>query len=159
MDAERPGAVSGGAPDPPAERLRAAGRRVTRPRLAVLEVLDRLGGHRTADELVAALADVDAGPVPRSTVFAVLDDLVGAGLVERVEAESGPVRHELAGERHHHLVCEVCGELVDVPCAAVSPGPCLDAEVPGAEVRRADVVLRGRCPTCVAAARTAAGER
>ncbi|HSL59095.1 MAG TPA: Fur family transcriptional regulator [Acidimicrobiales bacterium] len=141
-----------------ADRLRGAGLRATRPRVAVLVTLDRLGGHRSADELVAVLGSVEAGGgVPRSTVFAVLDDLVRAGLVTRVEVEAGPVRHEVASGRHHHLVCVACGDIVDVPCAAVAPGPCLEASVPGAELDAADVVLRGRCAACVAAGRRRAG--
>ena len=45
--------------DGPAARLRAAGLRVTPHRIAVLDALAGLGGHRTADEVAGALEMAD----------------------------------------------------------------------------------------------------
>lgn len=58
MDAPGPGALS-------EARLRAAGVRVTRPRLAVLDAVEGLGGHRGVDENTAPCV---TAPVPGADV-------------------------------------------------------------------------------------------
>ena len=57
------------------------------------------------------------------------------------------------GDNHHHLICRVCGRVVDVECA-VGDAPCLTAaDDRGYEIDEAEVAYWGRCPECVAAAR------
>jgi len=130
------------------ERLRAAGLRATRQRLAVIELLDELGGHRSADDLVALLHD-RGEPLPRSTIYNVLDDLARLGLVLTAQVGPGRELFEAAGVWHHHFVCTVCGAIVDVPCVR-GRRPCLDADLPGAVIDRAEVTFHGRCPACAA---------
>jgi Fe2+ or Zn2+ uptake regulation protein len=131
-----------------AGRLRAAGFRVTRPRLQVYETLARLGGHRTADEVAAALAGAGHA-MSRMSVYNALDALRAAHLVMVADTGSGAVRHEVAAGWHHHFVCRVCGALADVP-TRVDEGRWLDVEVPGARVEEASVVFRGTCAACLA---------
>jgi Fe2+ or Zn2+ uptake regulation protein len=131
--------------------LRAAGFRVTRPRLLVHEALAALGGHRTADEVADALADA-GHRLPRMSVYNALDALRSAHLVMVADAGPGPVLHEVAGEWHHHFVCKVCGDVTDIPCR-VGESPCIDAGFPGAEVDEAQVIFRGTCPSCRAPVR------
>lgn len=129
-----------------AARLREAGLRVTRPRQAVLNALSKLGGHRSADDVAAALR-VRGEPLPRSSVYNVLADLVTHGLARRAEVGSGRELYEAAADWHHHFVCSTCGAIVDVPCA-VGSRPCMDAHLPGAVIERAEVVYHGRCADC-----------
>lgn len=129
-----------------AERLREAGLRVTRPRLLVLGLLDTEGGHLSVDEVARRLAERRT-PLQRGSVYNVLQDLLAAGLVMEASAGAGPSRFEVAGEWHHHFVCERCGLLADVPCRAEST-PCIDrADLPG-EARLALVTFRGVCADC-----------
>jgi Fur family ferric uptake transcriptional regulator len=127
-------------------RLRAAGLRVTSQRVAILDALAALGGHPTADEVAAALAEA-GGPLPRATLYHALGAMSDAGVLLVADAGPGTARFEAAGDWHHHLVCRACGAIVDVPCATGSR-PCLEAAVPGAIVDEAQVVFRGLCPAC-----------
>jgi Fur family ferric uptake transcriptional regulator len=133
-----------------AARLRAAGLRVTGPRLAVLAVLhDRPGHHAAA--AVARWARERSGSVSTQAVYDVLAALGGAGLVRRIELPGGPARYEArVGDNHHHLVCRACGRVVDVDCP-VGRAPCLE---PGGNhgfaVDEADVTFWGVCPDCTA---------
>lgn len=129
-----------------ADRLRSAGLRATRPRVAVLGHLLRRRGHWTVDEIVADLA---AGEVdlPRQTVYNVVDDLSHAGLVMSADVGPGSTRYEAADRWHHHFVCRKCGRVEDVPCV-VGMRPCLDPELAGAEIDEAQVIFRGRCRRC-----------
>lgn len=133
-----------------ATRLRGAGLRVTPQRLAVLGTLAAIGGHRTADELGAALRDAGT-PLPRASLYHALGTLADAGLLIAADAGPGTARYEIADTWHHHLVCRACGDILDVPCVAGSR-PCLEASLPGARIEEAQVVFRGLCPACSARA-------
>lgn len=130
----------------PALRLRGAGLRVTRSRLAILGLLEELGGHHSADELVEAFRS-RSSPIPRATVYHVLETLARTGLVLVADAGPGPTLYESAADWHHHLVCRSCGRIVDVPCLA-DARPCLTAILPGIVVEEAQVIFRGLCAAC-----------
>ena len=67
----------------PEELLRNRGLRVTRPRLAVLEVLDA-GGHLDVEEIATRVrARLDS--VSTQAVYDVLSALARAGLARRIE--------------------------------------------------------------------------
>src|SRR3712207_3571280 len=106
-----------------APRLRAAGLRVTRPRLSVLDVL---ADHPHADAAtVVTGARVQHPTLSPQTVYGVLDALVSGGLARRIEPAGAPALFELrVGDNHHHLVCRSCGAVADVDCT-VGAAPCL----------------------------------
>ena len=132
-------------------RLRAAGLRVTRQRLVVLDALANLGGHPTADEIGAALRERGI-PLPRASLYHALGSVEAAGLLLVADAGPGAARYEIASTWHHHLVCRSCGAVIDVPCVT-GRRPCLDATLPGAVVDEAQVIFRGLCPACATKAR------
>src|SRR3954453_23618823 len=105
------------------ERLRAAGLRVTRPRLSVLGVLAE-HPHVDAETISAAARAVHPSISPQA-VYGVLRALVGGGLARRIEPAGAPALYELrVGDNHHHLVCRECRTVADVDCA-VGAAPCL----------------------------------
>ncbi|HEV8175599.1 MAG TPA: Fur family transcriptional regulator, partial [Actinoplanes sp.] len=106
------------------ELLRMAGLRVTRPRLAVLDVLTQ-GGHLEVDE-IARQVRVRLDSVSTQAVYDVLGALSRAGLARRIEPAGSPARFEArVGDNHHHIVCRSCGAIEDVDCA-VGDRPCID---------------------------------
>ena len=132
--------------DGPVARLRAAGLRVTRQRVAVLDALARIGGHRTAEEVATSL-EAAGVRVPRASLYHALGSLAAAGVLMVADAGPGAARYEAAVSWHHHLVCRSCGAIVDVPCVR-GTRPCLDAEIPGAIIDEAQVIFRGSCASC-----------
>ncbi len=131
------------------EQLRARGLRVTRPRMAVLEVLGG-GGHLEVDEIVNRVRDrLDSVSV--QAVYDVLGALARAGLARRIEPAGSPARYEArTGDNHHHVVCRGCGTVEDVDCA-VGEAPCLDpSDTQGFELDEAEVTFWGLCPACQA---------
>jgi Fe2+ or Zn2+ uptake regulation protein len=116
------------------ERLRAAGLRATRPRLAVYTALESLGGHRSADEVYDHV--VSAGEsLSRGSVYNALAALTAAGLVLTADAGPGRALDETAGAWHHHALCRVCNEVSDIGCA-VGSKPCLS---PGGDWGRIEI--------------------
>ncbi|CAM3552393.1 transcriptional repressor [Micrococcus flavus] len=135
--------------DPAADRalLRAAGLRVTRPRVAVLSAL-RSWPHADASSVLAAVR-ADLPQVSHQAVYDCLHVLTGAGLVRSLQPAGSAARYEIAAhDNHHHLVCRGCGTLVDVPCRTGS-APCLHApEDHGFLIDEAEVYYWGLCPAC-----------
>lgn len=129
------------------ELLRSKGLRVTRPRLAVLEVLAE-GGHLEVDEILRRVRGrLDS--VSTQAIYDVLGALARAGLSRRIEPAGSPARYESrTGDNHHHLVCRGCGEITDIDCVHGS-APCLDPDDShGFEVDEAEVTFWGLCPNC-----------
>jgi Fe2+ or Zn2+ uptake regulation protein len=129
--------------------LRTNGLRVTRPRLAVLEVLTE-GGHPEVDDVIRKVRErLDS--VSIQGVYDVLGALSRAGLARRIEPAGSPARYEArAGDNHHHIVCRGCGTIEDVDCS-VHERPCLDPGTGhGFEVDEAEVTFWGLCPDCQA---------
>ena len=128
-------------------QLRSAGLRVTRPRLAVLDVL-ATHPHADAETVVTAARDMHPS-LSHQAVYGVLKALVDRGLARRIEPAGAPALFELrVGDNHHHLVCRGCGVVVDVDCA-VGPAPCLTpSDAAGFVVDEAEVVFWGLCPRC-----------
>ena len=134
------------------DRLRQAGLRVTRPRLAVLDVLVERP-HVDADTIATAARAVHPSISPQA-VYGVLKALVGGGLARRIEPAGGPALYELrVGDNHHHLVCRACGTVADVDCV-VGAAPCLThSDAAGFAVDEAEVVFWGICADCQVARR------
>ncbi|MFG1925596.1 Fur family transcriptional regulator [Cryptosporangium sp. NPDC048952] len=135
------------------ERLRAAGLRVTNPRLAVLTELTG-GGHPTVDSLADAVR-ARIGAVSTQAVYDVLGALVETGLARVIEPAGSARRYEArVADNHHHLVCRTCGHIEDVDCAE-GEAPCLvPGESHGFTLHEAEITWWGTCGPC-----RSAGER
>lgn len=129
------------------DRLRAAGLRVTRARLAVLAELTR-SPHADVDT-IAAGARARLGSLSTQAVYDVVHALTDAGLLRRIEPAGSPARFEIeTGDNHHHLVCRNCASIVDVDCAT-GEAPCMEAsDDAGYLVDEAEVTYWGTCPNC-----------
>ena len=137
--------------------LREHGLRVTRPRLAVLEVLAE-GGHLEVED-VATRVRGRLDSISTQAIYDILGALSRAGLARRIEPAGSPARFEArVGDNHHHIVCRGCGAIADVDCA-VGERPCLSpGDAQGFVLDEAEVTFWGLCPDCQAhrAADTAA---
>jgi Fur family ferric uptake transcriptional regulator len=133
--------------------LRQRGIQVTAQRLAVMRAVSAQP-HITA-EAVAAAARTEIGAISLQSVYDALGVLVTEGLIRRIQPSGSAARFEdRVGDNHHHLICRVCGRVVDVDCA-VGSAPCLAAvDDRGYEIDEAEVAYWGRCPDCLAESRT-----
>jgi Fur family transcriptional regulator, stress-responsive regulator len=129
--------------------LRGRNLHVTPQRLAVLRAL-AAGPHGTADEIYQVVR-AGLGTVSRQAVYDALATLTDRGLLRRIEPAGSAARYEdRVGDNHHHLVCRVCGRMVDVDCA-VGEAPCLTPkDAAGYEIDEAEVLYWGRCAECAA---------
>jgi Fur family ferric uptake transcriptional regulator len=132
----------------PADLLRQHGIQVTAQRLAVLRAVSAQP-HAPADA-VAEVVRAEIGAISRQSVYDALGVLVEKGLLRRIQPVGSAARFEdRVGDNHHHLICRICGRVVDVDCA-VGSAPCLTAaDDQGFEIDEAEVAYWGRCPDCI----------
>lgn len=134
--------------------VRRAGHRAGGARQAVIDSLAEQDCCRSAQEIFDQLR-ADGRRVGIASVYRVLDLLVSLGLVQRLDLGGGISRFEPAlpgGEHHHHLVCVGCGEVHPFEDPALERALERAAGASDFTVEGHDVVLRGRCPDCRAAA-------
>lgn len=125
------------------QRLRAAGLRPTRQRLALARLLFEPGDrHITADELHAEADEAGVG-VSLATVYNTLNQFTAAGLLRAVAVEAGRAYFDTNTSAHHHFYFEENGRLVDIPAEGLSVDG-VPAAPAGAEVARVDVIVRLR---------------
>ena len=129
--------------------LRDHGLQVTAQRLALLQAVSA-HPHATADEIAEDVRG-RIGSVSRQAVYNALGTLVEKGVVRRIQPAGSAARYEdRVGDNHHHVICRICGRMLDVECA-VGATPCLTAaDGTGYEIDEAEVIFWGRCPECAA---------
>jgi Fur family iron response transcriptional regulator len=131
---------------PPAtilSRLRGAGLRPTRQRLALARLLfDAADRHVTAEQLHGE-ATAAAIRVSLATVYNTLHQFTSAGLLREVVVEPGRSYFDTNIDDHHHFFCESSGLLQDIPGSAVMVGA-LPSAPAGTEISRVDVIIRVR---------------
>ncbi|MDP5227989.1 MULTISPECIES: Fur family transcriptional regulator [Arthrobacter] len=135
------------------EQLRAAGRRVTKQRLAVLSAIDT-NPHSTAERILESARQELPG-LSAQSVYVVLGDLTELGMVRRFEPPHSPALYETRiGDNHHHAVCTRCGRVEDIDCT-VGHAPCLEPHWNASQspmtIQIADVLFQGICQDCLAA--------
>ncbi len=129
--------------------LDASGVKFTTQRYCVMAFLMENPGHPTAAELFDGVNRLDPRS-SRATVYRNLRDLVEAGLVREVAVEGRAARFDLKGMKHHHFICDRCGEVEDMEWFDVAQPP--HNLVGKRIVREYEVILRGLCPDCMATA-------
>jgi Fur family transcriptional regulator, iron response regulator len=124
-------------------RLRQAGLRPTRQRVALARVLFE-GGHRhvTAESLHAE-AKAARSPVSLATVYNSLNQFRDAGLLREVVVAPGRSYFDTNTGHHHHFYVEGDGELHDFPSDKVTIAG-LPPPPKGTRLSRVDVIVRVR---------------
>ena len=98
-------------------KFKGCGYRLTVPRQAILDVLSKTTEHLSAEDIYLAVHEAHPS-VGLTTVYRTLELLIQMGLIFKFDFGDGRARYELVeGPKsighHHHLVCTVCGRIVD----------------------------------------------
>jgi Fur family ferric uptake transcriptional regulator len=102
-------------------KLNELGYRMTPQRMMILSAVEKADDHISAEEIYAQVRS-RYPHVNVSTVYRTLDLLKELGLVTETDMGDGRVRYHSIGKgQHHHLVCEQCGETVDIEEAMLAP--------------------------------------
>jgi len=133
--------------------IRAAGVKVTRGRVRILELLRAANQPLSHAEVETALAGNQGEPVDRVTVYRVLDSLVDSDLALKAVDTRGVFRYSSAGSQqqhrsHVHFRCVDCGGVfcLDVPPPAAPDLPS------GFRLIAVEFDVRGTCARCTSLA-------
>lgn len=123
--------------------------RMTRQRHLIMEELAHVKTHPTAYEVHGMVKKV-MPQISLGTVYRNLEQLSNNGKIKRLAFGNGKRRYDGNVEPHHHLCCQACGRVDDLPPEAGIEevlGAALD-EVCGYRVTGVSVEVYGRCPAC-----------
>ncbi|HYB55050.1 MAG TPA: Fur family transcriptional regulator [Alphaproteobacteria bacterium] len=128
---------------PVLERLRGAGLRPTRQRLALARLLFDKGARHVSAEQLHAEAVAASIPVSLATVYNSLHQFTAAGLLREVVVEAGRSYFDTNTSEHHHFYHEDSGSLQDIAGSELGVSD-LPTPPSGTTVSRIDVIVRLR---------------
>jgi Fur family ferric uptake transcriptional regulator len=125
-----------------------AGLRATRQRTAIVRAMEREGRPVTAQSLHARLARAGRGP-GLATIYRTLQALVQAGFARTFPAGEGEISYKLCDPgHHHHLICERCGRVVEIPSCEIEAWATSAAIRRGFSVSSHQADIFGLCADC-----------
>ena len=133
-----------------AQRLHNQGGRMTSQRMMILEALDCLGCHPTAEEIFGVVCQRDA-TVNLSTVYRTLRWLEQEGLVSarRFDESRRQERFDaVLPAEHHHFQCTACKSVIEFDDPSIQAIKAQFARSSGCRVASASVMLYGLCTQC-----------
>ena len=124
-----------------AERLKAAGLRPTRQRVALGRLLFSNGDRHVTAEALHDEAQREQIPVSLATIYNTLHQFTEAGMLREVAIEGSKTYFDTNTSDHHHFYFEHEGLLMDIDCRE---SPVLSVPLPpeGMEISRIDVLVR-----------------
>lgn len=123
------------------DRLRAAGLRPTRQRLALAKLLfDGGDRHVTAEMLHAEVLSANVR-VSLATVYNTLHQFTSCGLLREIVVDASRSYFDTNMSDHHHFYMEDGGELLDIPGDEIVVSR-LPVVPQGKQIKRVEVIVR-----------------
>lgn len=122
-------------------------RRNTKQRRVILEAVESLGCHPTAEEVYDEVRKV----LPRtsmSTVYRNLAILTDRGEIRAVKGAGGEMHYDHSVHDHCHIQCSRCGRICDVDLYPVDRNRLETEAISGFVVEEVNIHLVGKCPDC-----------
>jgi len=123
------------------DRLRAAGLRPTRQRLALAKLLFENGDRHITAEQLHSEALGSSIRVSLATVYNTLHQFTEATLLREIVVDSGRSYFDTNISTHHHFFYEETGELCDIPDDQIDVSQ-LPKAPEGTSIKQVDVVVR-----------------
>ena len=121
--------------------------RNTIQRALVLEAVNRLRCHATADEIYEEIKR-EHPYIGRATVYRNLNLLSDMGEIRKIGIPGGADRFDHRCHDHCHVKCETCGRVFDVDMDYVAGLEKNIKDTHGFEFLGYDILFRGLCPDC-----------
>ncbi len=121
--------------------------RMTRQRQVILEELNNVSPHPTADEVYRRVRR----RLPRislGTVYRNLETLSKSGILRKLELGGTQKRFDVNPEPHYHVRCTECGCLDDIPLVPIPDIENVFRNACDYQITGHQLVLTGLCPHC-----------
>ena len=122
-------------------------RRNTIQRAIVLETVNKLKCHATADEVYREIIK-EHPSISKATVYRNLNLLSEMGEIRRLETPGSADRFDHITGNHCHVKCTVCGRVFDVDMEYVSGLESGIRDAHGFDFAGYDIIFHGVCPEC-----------
>ena len=108
--------------------------------------------HLTCEEVVKTLLKEDSS-IGQATLYQNVNILADAGILTRYTGPEGMLLHNTIPEHHHHIICKICGNIMDIliegHCENLKPYPFHpEQQMSGWEVSDVMLEFYGLCPDC-----------
>ena len=126
------------------------GLKSTRQREIILDEFLSAGSHLSTEDLYLRLRKKNPR-IGYATVHRTLKLFAECGIAEQRHFGDGQARYEASDhdEHHDHLICIVCGKIVEFEDPRIEELQDEVADKHGFEIERHRLELYGRCPDCV----------
>ena len=122
-------------------------KRNTIQRRLVLEAVNRLQNHATAEEIYDEIVR-EHPHISRGTVYRNLKQLSEAGEIRKLEVPGGADRYDHRTFSHYHVRCVKCGRVFDVEMDYIEHLEQSIRDDHGFIINGHDIMFRGICPEC-----------
>lgn len=122
-------------------------RRNTIQRYLVLEAVNKLHCHATADEVYGEIKKAHP-TISRATVYRNLNLLSELGEMRRLEIPGSADRFDHISRNHCHVKCEICNRVFDVDMDFVNGLESGIRDTRGFDFTGYDIIFHGVCPEC-----------
>lgn len=113
----------------------------------VLETVNKLKNHATADQIYDALVKEHPN-ISRGTVYRNLQRLCEMGDIRKREIPGGADRYDHLCGNHYHARCVQCGRVFDVDMEYIADMEKSIKDTHGFEFTGHDIVFKGICSEC-----------
>lgn len=124
--------------------------RATYQKQCVLSALQSMRGQHPTVEAVYEEVAKTIPSISRATVYRILNQNAEQGIVNRVHVPDSPVRYDDWTAPHHHLLCDSCGRLLDLPSLQMREISLPQGTVSGHVITGMELIFRGICAECAA---------
>ena len=122
-------------------------KRNTIQRTLVLDAVQQLKSHATADEIYKVVLQEHPN-ISKATVYRNLRQLADDGEIRALEVPGGAERFDHLNYPHYHIKCTRCGKYFDVDMDYDEELPKRIKNKAGFEVTGHDIIFQGLCPAC-----------
>lgn len=122
-------------------------KRNTIQRALVLEAVNKLKCHATADEIYNVIVN-EHPHISRGTVYRNLNQLSESGEIRKLEIPGGADRFDHRCHDHYHARCLKCGQVFDVEMEYIKDLEKKIKDTHGFEFSGHDIMFKGICPVC-----------
>lgn len=129
------------------ERLKKAGYKLTKPRQAVIEVLETYPEHLSHNQILKAGRKIFP-QLSRATVYRTIELLVSLRLIRPLYLNDPTQRFVSAFGGHHHLVCSSCGTIIEFDHCTVDQLTTELSDKYNFQIQNHLLEFQGVCETC-----------
>ncbi len=122
-------------------------KRLTKQRKAVLDVVQNARNHPDAAWIYQEVRKL-VPSISLGTVYRTLEALVEEGRIIQLARAGEATRYDANPTPHHHLICDRCGEIVDLEIELPNLLAAASEEFPELRFHSVQVEFHGLCSKC-----------